>query len=358
MCAEVGFLTIEGNRQDIVPIQMLRGIAASMVVFVHIGVQLERLEYGFYDFGWLSSGVDIFFVISGFIMWVSVERRADMTPGEFMRHRIIRIVPLYWLVSGFVLAICLFAPHLLRSTVLEWPHALASFLFLPARHPLFENQFFPLLVPGWTLNYEMLFYVLFAIAIAGSNGSSRTRLALIAALIAGTVLIASLLKGSIDAMRFYANPILFEFLAGIGLGILHMKGKLPKSWAWLLPIAAGFFLLWYSPHFGALVAGTNLIAATMIVAGALCLPSIPVPGLKAVGDASYSLYLTHIICLAALGRIWAWAGLQWVNPLMFISVGLGLSILGALICYRLFERPMTDGAKRLWAPSRKRLPAV
>ena len=357
MASEVGFLTIEGNRQDIVPIQMLRGIAASMVVFVHIAVQLERLGYGDYDFGWLSSGVDIFFVISGFIMWVSVERRANMTPGEFMRHRIIRIVPLYWLVSSFVLAICLFAPHLLKSTILEWPHALASFLFLPARHPLFEQQFFPLLVPGWTLNYEMLFYVLFAIAIAGSNGSSRTRLALISVLIAGTVLASSLLKGSVDAMHFYANPILFEFLAGIVVGILFMKAKLPRSWAWILPIAAGFFLLWYSPHFGALVAGTNLIAATMIVAGALSLPSLKLPGLKMVGDASYSLYLTHIIWLAALGRLWAAAGLQWVNPFAFILVGFGLSVLGALICYRLFERPMTEGLKRLWVPSRKRLPA-
>jgi peptidoglycan/LPS O-acetylase OafA/YrhL len=59
-------LTIESTRQDIIPIQMLRGIAASMVVFVHLDVQLKRLGYGTLDAPWLASGVDIFFVISGF----------------------------------------------------------------------------------------------------------------------------------------------------------------------------------------------------------------------------------------------------------------------------------------------------
>src|SRR3954471_22053033 len=83
---------------------MLRGIAASMVVFVHLDVQLKRLGYGTLDAPWLASGVDIFFVISGFIMWVSVARRPATSAGEFMRNRLIRIVPLYWLPSARLLA--------------------------------------------------------------------------------------------------------------------------------------------------------------------------------------------------------------------------------------------------------------
>jgi exopolysaccharide production protein ExoZ len=334
---------------------MLRGIAAAMVVVVHIGLQLDRLGYGTYSVGWLSSGVDIFFVISGFIMWVSVERRSSMTAAQFMRARLIRIVPLYWLVSGFVLATCLIAPQLLHTTVLEWKHALASFLFLPARHPVMTHEFWPLLIPGWTLNYEMLFYVLFAVAIAGSGGSARTRLGLIASLITGTVLVAFLLKGRIDAMHFYANPILFEFLAGIAVGILYMSGSMPKSWAWLIPVVIGFVMLRYGPGVVYGFNGTNLIAAAMIVSGALFLPAIPLPGLKAVGDASYSLYLTHVITLAMLSHFWA-LGLTRLGPVAFTLAGLALSIAAALICYRVFERPMTDALKRLWVPAKRQIP--
>lgn len=326
-----------------------------MVVFVHIGVQLERLGYGTYAVGWLSSGVDIFFVISGFIMWVSVERRQTMTAGEFMRARVVRIVPLYWLVSGLVVAICFTAPNLLHSTVLEWKHAVASFLFLPMRSPVMSHEFWPLLIPGWTLNYEMLFYILFALAIAGSGGSARSRLALITLLIVGTVLAGFLLKGRIDAMHFYANPILFEFLAGIAVGILFMKGNIRQSWAWLVPIVVGSFLLRFGPGVWLAIGGTNLIAATLIVSGALFLPAIPLPGLAAVGDASYSLYLTHVITLAALGHVWP-AGLTTLGPALFTLAGLALSITAALFCYRLFESPMTVALKRFLVPAKRHVP--
>ena len=335
---------------------MLRGIAAAMVAMVHIGLQLDRLGYGSPGFGWLSSGVDIFFVISGFIMWVSVERRRTMTAAEFIRVRLIRIVPLYWLVSGIVVAICIIAPQLPRTSVLEWNHALASFLFLPARHPIMTDKFWPLLIPGWTLNYEMLFYVLFAVAIAGSGRSARMRLALISVLITGTFLTALLLRDKIDAMQFYANPILFEFLAGIAVGILYMKGSMRRSWAWLAAVVAGFFLLRYGPAMGIEVRVSNLVAATMIVSGALFLPAIPLPGLKAVGDASYSLYLVHVIVLAALAHVWA-LGLTGLGPVAFAITGLALSIAAALICYRLFERPMSGALKRLFVPARRQAPA-
>jgi exopolysaccharide production protein ExoZ len=353
-------LTIESTRQDIVPIQMLRGIAATMVVFVHIALQLKRLGYGAYDADWMSSGVDIFFVISGFIMWVSVERRrGGMTAGEFMRHRIIRIVPLYWLVTGGVLLISLAAPHLLRTTTFYAPHALASFLFIPARHPTVTDQFWPLLVPGWTLNFEMLFYVLFAVAIAGSNGSSRNRLALIAVLITGTLVAATALRGRFDVMNFYANPIILEFLAGILVGILYLGGRVPRSRAWLAVLATGFFLLWYNEPLAMVSRGSSLVGSTMVVVGALFAPPFTVPGLKAVGDASYSLYLTHVVTLAALSYAWRAAGLQGLGSAWFTLTGLVASVIGAFACYRLLERPMTDGLKRLWHPSRTRhLPAA
>jgi exopolysaccharide production protein ExoZ len=349
-------LTIESTRQDIIPIQMLRGIAASMVVFVHLDVQLKRLGYGTLDAPWLASGVDIFFVISGFIMWVSVARRPATSAGEFMRNRLIRIVPIYWLVSAGVLAMTIAAPQLLHSTVFSAPHALASFLFLPARHPV-SGEFWPLLVPGWTLNYEMLFYLLFAAALAGADGVPRRRLAIIAVLITSVILLGTALENRVDVMHFYANPILLEFLAGILIGIVYLERRVRSSWAWFVPLGAGFVLLWLSQRTGSFAPAVNLVAASMIVAGALFAPAFSNRGLKALGDASYSLYLTHVVTLAAIEQMWA-GGLQRLGAPLFVISALTSCVLGALFCYRLLERPITVGLKKMWTPSTRRLPAT
>ncbi len=349
-------MTIESTRHDIIPIQMLRGIAASMVVFVHLDVQLKRLGYGTLDAAWLSSGVDIFFVISGFIMWVSVARRPATSAGEFMRNRLIRIVPIYWLVSVGVLAMTIVAPEFLHSTVFSAPHALASFLFLPARHPV-TGEFWPLLVPGWTLNYEMLFYLLFAGAIAGADGVPRRRLAIIAVLITSVVLLGTALENRVDVMHFYANPILLEFLAGILIGIVYLERRVRSSWAWFVPFGAGFVLLWLSQRTGLFASATNLVAASMIVAGALFAPAFSNRALKALGDASYSLYLTHVVTLAAIGQMWV-GGLQRLGAPLFVISALTSCVLAASLCYRFLERPITAALKKFWLPSTKRFPAV
>src|SRR3954451_15297253 len=202
-----------------------------MVVFVHLDVQLAR--HGFRALGsdWASSGVDIFFVISGFIMWVTTARRAGITGTQFMLNRLIRIVPLYWLVSSFVLVTALTAPYLLHTTVFDPAHTVASFLFFPARHPV-TGAFSPLLVPGWTLNYEMLFYVLFAASIALSGGSAVRRLALIAGLILSVLIVSNLLKSRVDVFNFYAAPIMLEFVAGTLLGVLCLSGRMRTSALW------------------------------------------------------------------------------------------------------------------------------
>ena len=341
-------MTVESSRQDIDSIQMLRGIAASMVVFVHIDNQLKYLGYRTLESGWLASGVDIFFVISGFIMWVSVERRPGMTAGTFFMHRLERIVPLYWLISAGVLTITLVAPRLLHSTVFNARHALASFLFVPARHPL-TGQFLPLLIPGWTLNYEMLFYVLFAIAIAAATGSSRRRFLIVATLITAVVLLGQALESRIDVMHFYSNPILFEFLAGIVVGILYRAGQIRCSRLWFLAIGLGFLLFWLGPYLRAFGPLTNLTAATLIVAGALFSPRISAPGLKAMGDASYSLYLTHVVTLAAIGYVWS-LGLRQAGRVPFMISAVTACFVGALLCYHLIERPVTERLRKLRLP--------
>jgi exopolysaccharide production protein ExoZ len=331
-------LTVESTRQDIASIQMLRGIAATMVVFVHLDVQLERHGFGVMGTGWMATGVDIFFVISGFIMWVTTRKRRAVTAAEFMKNRVIRIVPLYWLVTLFVLAMALFAPQLLHTTVFDPVHTTASFLFLPARHPV-TKDFWPLLVPGWTLNMEMLFYLLFALSIAWSGGSAPRRLAWLSALLCSVLLVAFALKSRIDVMNFYANPIILEFLAGAFLGVLYLSGKMRVSRLWFGAIVVGFLLLWRG---GAILpTGVPFVgtAASMIVAGALFAPPVRIKFLETVGDASYSLYLTHVIMLSAVAALWIHQPVL-KGAFLFSTVSLGAAIALAHVCYRFVELPL------------------
>jgi exopolysaccharide production protein ExoZ len=336
-------VTIESPDRGVISIQMLRAIAATMVVFVHMDVQLQRLHYSTLGTNWMASGVDVFFVISGFIMWTSVERRPGMTATAFFRNRLIRIVPLYWFATTLLLLVAVVAPQVLNTTVLRPWHAVASYLFIPVRHPT-KGIFWPLLIPGWSLNYEMMFYAIFAIAIALGGQARIVRFLLIAGLLGGILVFAGLTQGEFDIMSFYANPILLEFLAGVGLAIWWRTSRVRRSWLWLAIVALGFVCLWA----GAARGGGFLLTAlgsTIIVAGAIFLPPLPHNPLSTLGDASYSLYLTHVMSLSAVALIWhhLFLGLDWR---LFIFTGLAASIVGALITYRAFEVPVTAALKR------------
>ena len=255
---------------------MLRGIAASMVVFVHLDTELDRLHFQRLGSDWLATGVDIFFVISGFIMWTSVERRGQISAQDFLKSRIIRIVPLYWVATSFLVGVVLVAPNLLRTTTLEPLHAIASYLFLPARHPTTHN-FWPMLVAGWSLNYEMLFYLVFTLALAFSAGVRWARFALIAFLIIAIMLISSALEDRIDVAHFYAKPIMLEFLIGMTLGAVCLSGRVRSSYAFLPLVIVGFLILWPGAHAYSIMPAAY-VGATLIVAGAVFLPQIqPTP---------------------------------------------------------------------------------
>src|SRR5579863_980395 len=143
--------------KEIFAIQYLRGMAAVIVVLHHI-FSTRGLEYLFLP--WFGGfGVDIFFVISGFIMWQTTAA-VEIGPVEFWRRRIIRIVPLYWIFLTVLLIAASLLPSVLYTTVINPESTIKSFLFVPYYH---ESQkiIAPILIPGWSLNYEMFFYFLF-----------------------------------------------------------------------------------------------------------------------------------------------------------------------------------------------------
>jgi exopolysaccharide production protein ExoZ len=143
-------------------IQHLRAVAALGVVFYHASSQVTGGHSDYVRMG--AAGVDLFFIISGFIMWVTAIAR-DEPPGRFALKRLIRIVPLYWLITTAVLLLVLAKPDLMRSASLNLTHIASSYGFIAWPHPRSAHRFWPLVIPGWTLNYEMLFYAIVAIAL-------------------------------------------------------------------------------------------------------------------------------------------------------------------------------------------------
>lgn len=327
-------------------IQYARALAALMVVVFHMG----GTEYaGRYSGHWLGSGVDIFFVISGFIMyWTTVDR--DVTPAGFIRRRLLRIVPLYWLVTTVMVVLILAVPQVVRSGSFDLSHVVASYLFLPWTHPVL-NYPFPVVIPGWTLNYEMFFYVVFAACLALPG---RWRPWGLTAALCGLVLAGWIFDPHQVQARFYTSTLLLEFLFGTGIGMLVRRGRLmPRALALaIVPvILPALWLLDGMPQQGL----TWGLPAAAFVYGVISLerqglmPRLPL--LLLLGNASYSLYLIHPMVLSALDQVLERTGVTAVAAAPLPGLGLSLVILvvtaiAGCLCYLWLEQPLGRLAHR------------
>ena len=337
-------MTIETPRETFVGIQCLRGLAALTIVFYHLEVQTRRLQMPWPHLPVLQAGVDIFFVISGFIMWWVSATRPDRTTWDFYKDRARRIVPLYWLTTAFVVAVLFVAPNALRTTVFDVEHIVKSFLFIAARHPV-SNGFQPTLVPGWSLNLEVLFYVIFGIAIAVSGLNLARRGAIIISTLAGMVLVGWIARPQ-GVVGFYLQDLEVEFAAGVLLGVAYGKGWLRRSSMWWIAVAAGMLSLIFVEFvpLGLPRAIEWGVPATAIVVGGALVPSFSFPPLERLGDWSYSLYLTHPITLAASSAAWQTSGLRLAALYPIVAVTLAVAAAG--LTYRLAERPIDRYLKR------------
>lgn len=329
------------RRQTLYGIQYLRAFAALAVVAFHAA---ERSGHAF-AIG--AAGVDVFFVISGFIMWVIVERR-PVSPGRFLIDRLRRIVPVYWLATGVMAAGAL--AGLFPNLVLTAGHVAASLFFVPARSPS-SGELWPVLVQGWTLNYEMFFYAVFAACLFLP---ARLRLAAMAAVFLLLVGVGLAVKSDAPLVVAYTRPIILEFVAGMVIARLWLSGRVPGRPAALLLAGlglAGFAAIailrlpfdeWTcGPLACALVYGT----ASLDRQG--CVPRLAVPAL--LGDASYSIYLWHTFAISVVAKAGAMLGL----PPSLVFVASACAGLAAGLCaYRLVERPLLRMRGPAVGPSR------
>ena len=278
-------------------VQALRAVAALLVVLYHFfDVWGERVDPAALGVGWDNgaAGVDIFFVISGFVMVISSHRLVDRAGAwlTFLSHRVIRIVPLYWLLTTAKIAAVVLLPTLILRTNLDFGFVARSYLFLPVIDS--AGHFRPVIPVGWTLTYEFLFYLFFAAALA-------LRVDVLRIVIPGLGLIAAVALLRTDAWPEWTilfNTIVVEFVFGVVLGKWTLSGfRFPPA------LAAGFVLTGFAVILVLPMGSENLrvltwgIPAFAIVAGAVSLEPLVAHllprWLLALGDASYSIYLSH-----------------------------------------------------------------
>jgi len=332
--------------RDINCLQYLRGIAAILVVFSHAQLMLPNAHRIVpYFFG--NAGVFIFFSISGFLM-VYVTDRRKYSAADFSISRLFRVVPMYWICTTGAALMLLAAPSLGRGTDVSWSHYILSILFIPHWS---NGTTLPFLRVGWTLVYEMLFYGLFAVAIAISE---RRRVSItVAALLAlvASKIALNLTEDTQTVLAFYGNPLVFQFAFGMGLAVLHRRsGPMSATMIFMCLVTSIAWMVLFDSigdrsNQVARVISYGLPSALIVWVAVMSdrLFERRSTALHLLGDASYSIYLTHMLTLAIARFIWV----QFVNvePTTFLTLGfvLGTTLTATctgILIYWFIERPI------------------
>ncbi|MBA3837194.1 MAG: acyltransferase [Sphingomonas sp.] len=337
-------------------IQALRAVAALMVVLHHLAGSLARFGVPEKLLFSGASGVDIFFVISGFVMVHSTAHRPP-TPMGFFTNRIVRVAPLYWLITIALASAVVVLPNMFRSVNVTPAGWLKSLAFIPYVNG--DLGMTPILHVGWTLNYEMFFYAIFAVALAlGGNNSKRIAGIACGALIA-LVALGAVFRPENAIAGFYTDPILIEFGSGMLLAVLHKHlrnvGIATASVALVAAAAALAMKQYFVPDLHRVI-GWGGGPAGLIVAVALVFEARGMVArwgaVQLLGAASYALYLIHPLVLAAGTRLTAGLASPSLAALVTSAILVGV-IVAAVVVHKLIEVPITRFLRRLF--DRRRL---
>ncbi len=321
-------------------LQILRFIAATSVVYYHI-----TFTYG-------SFGVDIFFVLSGFVIALVVYDKQD--PLFFAISRISRIVPIYWLLTTLLLILIFIAPKLVHESSAanaNFFNYLRSLFFIP----FFEDkEMKPILQLGWTLNYEMIFYAITWISLL----LSRKSLILTSTILVLLFFAFSFLIKNNMASSFFGNDIILEFILGIIAFKIYSTSFLKRISAILL-----FLILIFSYCLMIYFQIKDLTTSRLLFYGLpSCLIILSCVGLEnkilevkneiisflvSMGDASYSTYLTHWYVIVACRKIFSerLKIIDFYSPFGVLLTLIFSLIVGQLI-YKYADRPMNYSLKK------------
>ncbi len=312
--------------KKLVGIQYLRGIAAIAVLIFHVGEQYDV------PFRLGGAGVDVFFVISGFIIWATTSG-PRMTVGDYFWKRLTRILPLYWIVLSVTWVSANAKPAFFYGHDASVENFVRSLVLLPK---LQAGAFHPVVLQGWTLSFEMFFYVVLGVLVPLAVAS---RIVWLAVSLSAFVLLGQVLDlGYVGA---FASPIVLEFVAGVLIAYAAERSAPSQALAAgaLVLAVAGFALSETLPELQRVIAWG--IPAALLVYAAVGLEPLlrrhPVRLLVYFGDASYSIYLWHV-----------WVGM--VATAILLRLGTPMSVQPALqafvmlagssLLYLLVEKPL------------------
>jgi exopolysaccharide production protein ExoZ len=349
-------------------LQALRGLAALAVVLTHVRIEFRGTPLWESADAWLrggESGVDLFFVISGFIMVHTIrnDRGGWLSAKSFMIKRLARVWPAYALLT-LVVGMLAYRAGLFSNTD-NLQALIRSIIFVPVSYQqLFQNQ---IVIQGWTLNFEMYFYLVLAICLA----AGRLRWAIFFSWFIFSLIVVPLLLQSpsltdpalvfsdgwapFPYLKILANPIIWEFVGGACAGLAYNTslrfGSAPVSWAAVIVAAAICALCVLNPDYshGPTQWGWGFIVLVATLAIASKDIALNPPGLfVGLGDMSYTLYLTHVAVIFFASQMLASLSFdKIVHPLVYGLIVIGLSILAAALSFRFLERGLSDDFKSL-----------
>ena len=331
-------------------LDLVRIVAFCLVVLHHlISVEAKydpapilprALTYGI-------SGVDFFFVLSGYMMGRLFLRPDDArrsSPLRFLIMRASRVYPLYWLISLALVGLYMIAPDMVYSSRSDTPDLVRSFLLWPAANA-------PLHAVGWTLVHLVYFYLVTAAILALPR---RAALPAIGAWVLATAAMHLWLpRGGSPELSLLASPFTFEYAAGAALGLLPSLPRRLARWLGALALATLIAIAVTQALAGQDIRSLDRLSRVLILAPpaaaliyALGSWTMPAPtgamtGYAAIARAGYALYLSHILTLSVLGRLWgpfAQPGI-WDN-LIALPLMLVLSVAVAIALERLVETPI------------------
>jgi exopolysaccharide production protein ExoZ len=336
----------------LVYIQILRFLAALAVVAFHVlgappkGFEVPEsaltfaLSYG-------GRGVDLFFVISGFVIFYATYA-SKLTPAEFLRRRVERIVPLYFVVIFTVTMLAITLPATFGTPDWYTPrHIIKSLAFIA-----FTDGDMPVVYVGWSLEYEMYFYLATALLMALTRNVWRNIVVMFSA-----VAILGQIPGvaaTLGNYAFFTDPMILEFVLGVIVGYVFVNGRI----CWQTAVAAACAIaavLVTDPTSRVIVSGVPaacLVAAAAWVSRKRIDPSWPERALARLGDASYSIYLAQVQTVSLAST--AVAGLfPAIPPLLLLMVTSCIVVALGLALNILVERPLLKLCRRLGGPRPK-----